>query len=106
VRLGGGENEDDVGRRLLQGLEEGVEGGLREHVDLVYEVNLVLAGGGEGYFVAQAANLVNAAVAGGIELDQVHGAAREEVEAVLAAVAGLTFLAVGAVEGLAEEAAG
>ena len=35
VLLGGGEDEDDVGWRFLERLEEGVEGSRREHVYLV-----------------------------------------------------------------------
>ena len=43
VRLGGGEDEDDVGRRLLERLEQGVEGLGGEHVDLVDDVDLEAA---------------------------------------------------------------
>ena len=39
--LGGGEDELRVRRRLLQRLQEGVERLLREHVDLVDDVDLV-----------------------------------------------------------------
>ena len=39
-RLRGGEDEDDVRRRLLQGLQERVERRLREHVDFVDDVDL------------------------------------------------------------------
>ena len=41
VLLGRGEDEDDMGGRFLQRLEEGIEGLLREHVDLVDDKDLV-----------------------------------------------------------------
>ena len=64
-------------------------------MDFVDEVDLVLAGAGrEGDLVAQAADLVDAAVAGGVELDEVDRAAGEEGDAGLALVAGLAVLAV------------
>ena len=63
-------------RRLLQRLEQRVEGRVRQHVHFVDQVDLVLAGAGrEGHLVAQAADLVDAAVAGRVQLDQVHRAA-------------------------------
>ena len=43
VELGRGEDEDHVRRRLLEGLEEGVEGLRGEHVDFVDDVDLVAA---------------------------------------------------------------
>ena len=43
LRVGGGEDEHDVGRRLLERLEERVEGRAREHVHLVDDVDLEAA---------------------------------------------------------------
>ena len=43
VLLCGGKNEDGVCRRLLQRLEEGVESGCRQHVNLIYDVYAVLS---------------------------------------------------------------
>src|SRR5690606_37341506 len=43
VRLGGGKDKDDVGRRLLQDLQEGVEGLVGQHVDFVDDVDFVPA---------------------------------------------------------------
>jgi hypothetical protein len=62
-----------VVRRLLQRLEEGVEGRLREHVHLVNEVDLggVVAAAVER-LLAQAADLVDAPVASGIEFDELE----------------------------------
>ena len=49
LRVRGGQHEDHVRRRLLQRLEEGVEGRAREHVDLVDDVDLEAPRAGE-YF--------------------------------------------------------
>ena len=77
VRLGGGEHEDDVGRRLLERLEQRVEGLAREHVDLVDDVDLEAAvDRREGDLVAQVADVVDAAVGGGVHLDDVERTCR------------------------------
>ena len=41
--LSGGENEDGMLRRFFQCLQEGIEGGLLEHVHLVDDKHLVFA---------------------------------------------------------------
>ena len=41
--LCGGKDEDGVRGRLLKGLEQGIESALREHVNLVDDINRVLA---------------------------------------------------------------
>src|SRR5581483_5265740 len=77
VRVGRGEDEDDVRGRLLEGLQERVERRLREHVDLVDEVDLVRRAAGRRHVVrvvAELADVVDAAVARGVELDQVERA--------------------------------
>src|SRR5207253_1442493 len=66
VHLGGGEDELDVRRRLLKGLQQGVEGLLGEHVDFVDDVDLVARPGGAVLNVGpDVAHLVDPAVAGG-----------------------------------------
>ena len=73
VDLGRGEHEDDVGGRLLEGLQEGVEGLLGEHVGLVDDVDLVAAPDRRiADLVAQLADVVDAAVGGGVHLDHVE----------------------------------
>ena len=47
LRIGGGQHEDDVRRRLLQRLQHGVEGVGGQHVDLVDDEDLVAADGGQ-----------------------------------------------------------
>ena len=72
VRLGGGEDEDGVRRRLLERLEEGVPGLLGQHVGLVEDVDLPAAAGRRvGDPLAQVADVVDRAVGGGVHLDHV-----------------------------------
>src|SRR5216684_5911195 len=74
--LGGGHHEDDVRRRLFQGLEQGVEGGVGDLVGFVENINLIaVARGTIPGGVAQFANLIDAAIGGGVDLDHVHGPA-------------------------------
>ena len=102
LRLGGGEDEDHPRRRLLEHLEQRVPRLAREHVRFVDDVDLVVAfaGGGVHRPLAQVARVVDAAVAGGIDLDHVEvGRAAPDAEAVLALAAGLAVgVAIGAVE--------
>ncbi len=111
VRLGGGEDEEDVRRRLLQRLQERVEGALREHVDLVEDVDLLLrALGRDADGVAQLADVVHLVVRGGVNLDDVHRAALLEGAAGVARAARLGVVSLGqrrgAVDGLGEDARG
>jgi hypothetical protein len=75
VRLRGGEDELDVLRGLFDDLEEGVEAGGRDHVGLIDDEDLVaVPDGGVGCAFAQVTGIVHAAVAGGVNLDDVKGA--------------------------------
>ncbi len=75
VRLGGGEDEQDVGRRLLDELEQGVEALRRDHVGLVDDVDLVARlHRREDGALAQLAGVVDAAVGGRVDLDDVDRA--------------------------------
>ena len=69
VQLRGGQNEDQVGRGLLQDLQQGVEGGGRQHVDLVDDVHPVAhrRRGVDG-LVPQGPDVVHAVVGGGVQL--------------------------------------
>ena len=65
-------------RRLFEDLEQGVERRLGEHVDFVDEVDLVRQRAAHRHVVgvfAQVANVVDAAVAGAVHLDQIERAA-------------------------------
>ncbi|RAO03029.1 hypothetical protein GUI43_05353 [Micromonospora noduli] len=75
LRLGGGEDELDVLRGLLDQLEQGVEALGRDHVRLVDDVDLEAAAGRrEEGALAQLAGVVDTAVAGRVDLDHVDRA--------------------------------
>jgi len=105
VGLRGGEDEDDVGRRLLERLQKRVEGLLGEHVDFVDDVDLVARRrGGEFHVLPELADLVDAPVGRPVDLADVHGAAFRDLPAVRAGVAGDLGGALLAVEGLGQDA--
>ena len=105
--VGGGENEDRVGRRLFERLEERVGGLALDLVGLVDQVDL--AAGATGDVVdalAQFADVVDAAVGGGVHLDEVGMHAVVEITD-LRGVGGR--IAIGVVpkhQGLGEDAGG
>src|SRR3569833_3082824 len=60
-------------RRLLQRLQQCVEGVRRQHVDLVDEVHLVAAAGwGVLHVIEQLAGVIDLRSGGGVALDQVY----------------------------------
>ena len=105
VLLGGGEDEDDVGWRFLERLEEGVEGSRREHVYLVDDEDLVAAElGGDACLLHERLDVFYRVVAGGIELKDVVGALLVERLTALTLVARLSLgSGVHAVDGLGED---
>ena len=103
--LGRREHEHNLGRRLLERLEQGVPGLRRQHVDFVDDVDLVpVAGRGVTHGLAQLADGVDAAVAGTVDLQDVERAAGGDFGAGGAAVAGPRRRPFLAVERLGEEA--
>ena len=90
AHLGGGEDEDGLRRRLLEGLEQAVEGLLRQHVDLVHDVDLeARRGRGVAHAVDQLAHVVDAGAGRGVHLQHVDVAALGDPDAVRALAAGL-----------------
>ena len=90
ARLGGGEDEDDVLGRLLQGLEQAIEGLPREHVHLVDDVDLgARLDRAVAHALDQLADVVDAGAAGRVHLDHVDVAVLGDGDAVLAHPAGL-----------------
>lgn len=73
VRLGGGEDEDQVGGRLFHDLEQRVEARGGDHMRLVDDEDAVAGFGGrvEGA-VAEFAGVVDATVARGVEFDDIE----------------------------------
>jgi hypothetical protein len=101
VGLGGGEDEDEEPGRLFDELEQGVEALRRDHVGLIDDVDLVaIAHRGVERPFAQVAGVINATVAGRIDLDHVDGArtVRSEFDARVAYPAGRGRRALDAVQ--------
>jgi len=98
------EHEDRVRRRLLQRLQQRVEGLARQLVGFVDDIDLVLAlRRRETHLVAEVAHLVDTAIGRGVDLDEVEEGPLADRDAVLAAVAGLAVLRLGAVHRLRDE---
>jgi hypothetical protein len=73
VLLGRGQNEDRIGRRLLQGFEECVEGRVGQHVHLIDDVYLVHAELRRiAHLIDEIANVLNRIVGSGVELVDVE----------------------------------
>jgi len=106
IGLGGGQDEDHVGRWLLQGLQQRVEGLPCQHVYLVDHVDLVPRFiGPEANFLSQIADLVDAAVGGRVDLDQIELAALGNRGADGAMVAGASLgVGIQAVDRLCQDA--
>ena len=105
VGFGRRQDEDNVRRRLLQRLEEGVGGLLGEHVDFIDDIDLVARlVGGVVHLLAEVSDFVDTAVAGGIDFDNVHSAAFGDCPAHVAFVAGLALAVVEAVDGFSQTA--
>ncbi len=99
--LGGGEHEDDVVGWFFQRFEQRVEGGVGDLVGFVEDVDFVaVAGGAVAGGVAEFADFVDAAVGGGVDLDDVDGVALADFEAAVAGEAGLGRGAGGGADGV------
>ena len=73
--VGRGEDEHHVRRRLFEGLEKGGRRRTGELVHLVEDVHLVATGGAQGRSRNDLANVFDAAIARGVEFDDVEAAA-------------------------------
>ena len=72
LRIGGGEQELHMGRRLLQRLQQRVERVRGEHVHFVDQIDLVAATAGRVLHVfQQLTGILHLGAAGGIHLDQI-----------------------------------
>lgn len=105
VLLGGGEDEFGIRGRFFKGLEEGVESVLAQHVNLVDDIDLVLADlRWDAHLVNQAADVVNRVVGGSVEFVDVERGVVVEGAARLAFVAGFeVFGRVETVDGLGHD---
>ena len=102
--LRGRQNKDDVGGRLLQRFQQGVERCRGEHVHLVDDIYLIMTGaGGVGCFITQITDIVHAVVGGRVHLHHVQNAAVVDAPADLALTAGVTVLGMQAVDCLGKD---
>ena len=104
LRVGRGEHEHDVWRRLLERLQQRRLGGPREHVDLVEDVDAMPPGSAERRLLDEVTDRVDPAVAGGVELVHVVADAALDGETRLALAARLAVDRSLAVEHLGEDA--
>ncbi len=90
MRLGGGENKDDVGGGLFQRLQKGVEGLVGEHVDFIDDVDLVPVLGGKVLdILPQFPDFVDPPVGSSIDLQDIHRNPVPDLLAESAMVAGV-----------------
>ena len=105
LRVGGGEQELDVFRRLLQRLQQRVERRFRQHVHFVDQIDLVLAARGHVLRVLDHfAHIVHTGVRGSVDLQQIDIAAGIDVQAGRALAAGIGTGALLAVQRFGEDA--
>ena len=108
VQLGRRHHEDDVRRRLLHRLEEGVERRARELVDLVDDEDLVAIARRPHLQAVDdhLADVVDAGVRRGVDLEHVEVAALGDLDAGVADAAGVRRRPLLAVEGAGQDAGG
>ena len=107
LRIGRREQELDVPGRLLERLEERIEGGTAEHVHFVDDVDLVAVSRGQILRrLAQGAHVVDAVVGSGVDLLDVDVVALRDLDARAALPARLGRGAFLAVERAGEDARG
>jgi hypothetical protein len=102
--FGGGEQEEDARRRLLEDLQKRVEGRLRQHVDFVHDEDLVpVASRGVAGRLAQGIDVLHLAVRRAVDLDDIHRGAGGNLAARIARSARVDGGPLGAVERAGEE---
>ena len=104
LRIGGGEHEHHVWRRLLERLQQRRLGRPGQHVHLVEDVDLVAAGRGVRGALDQLADVLDAVVAGGVELVDVEARAGVDRQAGWTHATGLAVGRRLAVEHLGQDA--
>ena len=73
LRLRGGHNENHFVRRLFEGLQQRVGGFVGEHVRFIEDDDFVASARGRiTHHVAQLANLIDAAIGGGVDLENIQ----------------------------------
>ena len=105
MQLCGCENEHQVFGRLLQDLEQRVEGRSGQHVHLVHDIDAFFhCRRAENRFLSQSADIVHTVVGGGVELYHVEYRALADAAAGRAHPAGVAVDRVFAVDRLGQDA--
>ena len=105
LRVGRGEHEFHVRRRLFERLEQRVERRRREHVDLVNDVDFELRIGGRVFAgLAEFADLFDAVVARAVNFQNVERAALGNFNAARVLVVKIGFRAAGAIQAFGKNA--
>ena len=92
--LGGSEDKDGIARGLLQGLEEGIKSRDREHVHLVYDIDLVASESGRhGDLLGELTDILDGVIRCGIELEDIEGSLLIEGTTALTRITGLPLRA-------------
>jgi len=72
----GGQDEDNIGRRFLKRLEQSVGGFFGEHMDLVYDIDLVTSLIGSIVDpLTEVSDVINATIAGSINFNHIQSPA-------------------------------
>ncbi len=104
VHLRGGEDKDDMRRRLFQRFQERVERADGKHVHLVDDINAVLRGSRRKIrLLAKGADILDAVVAGRVDFHNVEDGAVLDAAADLAFAAGVPVRGAQAVHGLGQD---
>ena len=107
IRLGGGHHKNHAVGRLFQSFQKRVGRFVGEHVRFVEDDDLVMsAGGGVAHHVAQFADLIDAAIRGGVNFNHVHGISGGNFAAGITFVAGSGRWTFDAVQSLRENSRG
>jgi hypothetical protein len=103
--FGGGHDKNGVGRRFLQGFQEGVKGVLSETVYFIDNENFIATQGGEIFNIfPEFPNLVDAAITGAVDLQDIKAMSLGNLQAGLALVARRRRGTVDTVQGLGQDA--
>lgn len=98
--LGRSQDENDMLGRFFQGLEQGIECALGEHVDFVDDVYLILrTARKEFYLLADVSDFIDAVVAGSVNFHNIRAVALGNFPARKAFSAGLVCFRSGTIEG-------
>ena len=104
VNLGGGQNEDDVLRRLLHDFQQGIDRPARKHMGLIDDIDPVFCDiGQENGFLPQVTDVIDTVIAGGIDLHNIHQTAVIHSAAAVTFPAGAAAYRSLAVYGLGDE---